>query len=330
MLPLDELVDKISKDSGTDRKHVEKLVLEKQDELSGLVSKEGAAYIVGRELGINLIKEGRQEFKIKNLVTGLSFISLEAKVIRVSDVRNFEKKGGKSGSVQNVLLGDETGTVALVLWGEDTEKFSGFSEGSSIKIINAYSKQSRGGGIELSLTKRGSIEKIEKVIEVGFGGAKINAINDHNDRFEIKDLKENMYADVRGCLVNIFRRSPFYFVCPQCGSTVDKQNVCKSHGPVQPQKNLMLSGILDDGTETIRVVLFRDLAEKIYGIKSAEINFTDLNGFYDSLLVLGKEFVVGGRAKKNNFSGELELVANKVEEVDPKKECELILKWIGV
>lgn len=83
---------------------------------------------------------------------------------------------------------------------------------------------------------------------------------------------------------------------------------------------------MDDGTGNVRVVLFRDLAEKIYGAKAEQIE--DVEKFYDGLDVLGKEIVVGGRVKKG-LSGELELVGNKLEEADAKKECEMVLKEIG-
>lgn len=327
MLSFEDLLSKISKESGQQAKEIERLVMEKQEELSGLVSKEGAAYIVGRELGVNLIKEGRQEFKIKNIVSDLRFIDLPAKVLRIFDVRNFEKNG-KKGSVQNVLLGDETGKVMLVLWGEDVQKLFGIQEGDAVRVSQAYSKKSNSiyRDVEISLSKRSTIDKIDKKIEVADGNFDKPAFEEAK-RLEIKDLQENMYAEFRGCLVHVFRRSPIYFVCPMCGSSLDKQNSCKGHGLVEkPQKSLILSGIADDGTANIRVIFFRDLAEKIYGLKAEDIGLDDLNKFYDGLDSLGKEFIIGGRVKKNNFSGELELVGNKIELVDPKQECQILLK----
>ena len=323
------LIEKISKESGKDKKDVEKLALDKQEELSGLVSKEGAAYIVGREMGVNLIREGRKEFKIKNLVSDLSFIDLEAKVLKISDVRAFEKKKGGKGSVQNILLGDETGTVYLVLWDDDIQKLSGITEGDSIKIANAFSKTSGkiGGGVELGLRKRGAVEKIEKKIEVGH--ARPSGGNFGN-RMEIKDLQEGMYADLRGCFVQLFKRNPIYFVCPHCASSLGNSGTCKSHGEVQPDKAAMLAGSLDDGTGIIRVIAFKELAEKLYGIKAGQMDLTNLDEFYSKLDFLGKEFLVGGRLKKNNFSGELEMVVNRLEEVDSKKECEVLMKELGV
>lgn len=330
MMPFEDLLSKINKESGIEIKKVESLILEKQEELSGLVSKEGAAYIVGRELGVNLIKEGRQEFKIKNIISELRSIDLTAKILKIFESRSFEKNG-KRGAVQNILLGDETGKVMLVLWGEDVQKASGLGESDVIRISQAYSKKSNSiyRDVEISLNKRGAIEKVEKKIDVLENSGP--AVFEQKSRLEIKDLQENMYGNFRGCFVHIFRRSPVYFVCPMCNSSLDKLNNCKSHGVVQnPQKNLMFAGVADDGTGSIRIVLFRDLAEKVYQIKAEEIDLTDLNKFYDGLDSLGKEFIIGGRVKKNNFSSELELVANKLEPVDPKQECKELLKEINL
>ncbi len=334
MMPFEELLSKISKESGNETKEIERLVLEKQEELSGLVSKEGAAYIVGRELGVNLIKEGRREFKIKNIISDLRFIDLAAKVLRIFDVRSFEKNG-KKGSVKNILLGDETGNVMLVLWGEDIEKAAGLQEGDVVRVSQAYSKKSNSiyRDVEISLNKRGLIEKVYQKIEA-IPEADKNGYADfaeQKNRVEIKDLQENMYAEFRGCLVHIFRRNPVYLVCPMCGSSLDKSSSCKSHGLIaQPQKNLIFSGVVDDGTANVRVIFFRDLAEKLYGMKAEYMDLSDINKFYGSLGVLGKEFIIGGRVKKNNFSGEIELLGNKIEAADPKQECQILLKELNL
>ena len=56
MYSLKDIIQEISKSSGSSESEVKKKIEEKQLELSGLVSAEGAAYIVGKELGVNLLK----------------------------------------------------------------------------------------------------------------------------------------------------------------------------------------------------------------------------------------------------------------------------------
>ena len=115
MLTLENMVKEISEKSGLKEKEVQQLIEEKQLELSGLVSSEGAAYIIGREFGINLLKEKKTQLKIKNILTGMRNVELIAKILLISKPRNFEKNG-KKGTVINLVLGDETGSIRLSLW----------------------------------------------------------------------------------------------------------------------------------------------------------------------------------------------------------------------
>jgi len=119
MLSLENIVKEISKGSGISEGDVKKKIEEKQIELSGLVSPEGAAYIVGKELGVNLLKKtAKRRLKIKNILPGMRSIDVTGKILGISDKRDFEKSG-KSGSVVNLMLADETGVVRVSLWNDE-------------------------------------------------------------------------------------------------------------------------------------------------------------------------------------------------------------------
>ena len=81
MLSTEELVKEISGKSEKGEDEVKKLIRDKQVELSGLVSEEGAAYIVGRELGVEMIRDTRRELKIKNILPDMRSVSIIAKVV---------------------------------------------------------------------------------------------------------------------------------------------------------------------------------------------------------------------------------------------------------
>ncbi|MBI4163856.1 MAG: hypothetical protein HY512_03260 [Candidatus Aenigmarchaeota archaeon] len=313
---MDELIQKISKASGVKVEEVEKRVQEKQDELSGLISKEGAAYIVGRELGVNLIKEGKRELKIKNLVAGLNAVDIKLEILKVFEKRDYEKNG-KRGSVLNLLVEDETGKTRLVLWGQDTDLVadSQLTEGDVIKVNRATVKKNNFGEVELGLGKGGSIEKVGR--SEGFKKSAKTGLDLHT-RVDIADIRDG-YFEIRGCIVQVFKRTPFFFVCPKCDGKLDGK-ICGKDGEVEPKKQLIISAVVDDGTGTIRTVFFRELAQKIVGKTDSE-NPEEIYG----KIKLGQEYVIKGKVKKSNFSGELEMVANFVDDVDPKKEAEKIL-----
>src|SRR3989338_7933441 len=112
---LDELVLKVQEGSKMSADEIKKLVSEKVEEFSGLISAEGAAHIVAKELGVNLLERISRNVKIANVVPGLNSANVTGKVIRVTEPRTFTKDGG-TGQVVNIQLADETGTIRMSLW----------------------------------------------------------------------------------------------------------------------------------------------------------------------------------------------------------------------
>lgn len=330
--PLENIIEKISAASGKTSEEVKKLVEEKQDELSGLVSQEGAAYMVGRELGVSLLKESKRQLKVKNLVSGLRSVDVLVRVSRVFDPREFQGKNGKPGKVMSMILGDETGTVRMPLWNEEIDKFKEIQEGDVLQISSAYVKMDNQGNPELRLG-RGEARKVQEEVDLP-APKKLEEISSAK-RKDISELKEGDYGEVRACLVQVFRRKkPFYEVCPECGvrmSEKDGKWECREHGQKEPDYQMVLSGVLDDGTGNIRCVFFREIAEKVFGKTVKELRDMaqkemDATVIYDKFPSLGKEFIFRGRVKKNDLAERPELVVNEVEEVDLKKEAEELLK----
>jgi len=336
---LDAQIKEISEKSGTAVEELKKLIEEKKDELSGLVSEEGAMHIVARELGVNLLKEKNRELKLANLVSGLRSVDIVGKIVNISDTRQFERNG-KQGQVLNVTLGDESGTVRMSMWNDEINVIQklGLKEGDCIKLCNGYVKIDNRNNPELRLG-RGVIEKTDANIEItktqfGTGSGAQSAANMPVKRRTICEFQEGGFEEARAALVQIFRRNPFYNVCPTCDARVTESDgtwQCDEHGKVEPKKQLVLSGVLDDGTDNIRVVFFRDIAERAFGKNTDDLvkiatEANDPMAIYDHFENLGKELIVRGRVKKNNFTDNIELVANAVEEVDLKKETGVLIK----
>jgi ssDNA-binding replication factor A large subunit len=96
--------------------------------------------------------------KITELKAGASNVSVQAKVIKKDDPREVITKFGKRLSVANITLEDDTGTIAMSLWGNDISKVG---LGDTIEVSNAYVSEFRGSP-QLSTGKFGKIEVIEK------------------------------------------------------------------------------------------------------------------------------------------------------------------------
>lgn len=328
----EQIVEKIISATGMDAEEVERRIREKQRELSDLVSREGAAYIVAKEMGLDLVSRPRQRLEIKNVVPGIRNLTLEARISRVFDIRQFEREG-KQSKVANVILADGSGTVRMSLWDEQTDILEKLKPGTAIEITGAYTKEDTRGGVEIRLSRRGAIRiletsglpGIEEIEKKGAGG-----------RMEIKDMKEGENAEVRAALVQLFETEQFYEICPECGARLRQEKIeiqpgieafawkCGTHGTVKPKVTMALSGVLDDGTGNIRVVFFRELAAKVLGMSMEEI-VARKGKVFEGTDIVGKEFIAKGRVRRNKMFDRLEFVANEVREVEPRSEISTLL-----
>jgi ssDNA-binding replication factor A large subunit len=136
-----------------------------------------------------------------------------------------------------------------------------------------------------------------------------------------KDVSPGHNIQVRGVIVRIFD-TKFFKVCEVCGKRISEINECLEHGKVAGSRRALLSIVLDDGTETLRAVLFSEQIKKL-------LNENELEG--DEFLkkrqeLLGKELIFSGQARKNKIFDSIELFVEDVKEVDIDKLIEMLEK----
>ena len=122
-LPYEEVVSILEKKANLSKEEIEERIKKKLSQLSGLISKEGAAHIVANELGVKLMEPFTGKLQIKNVMAGMRDVETAGKVMAVYEVRSFNT-GARSGKVGSFMLGDETGSVRVVLWGDQTDTLS--------------------------------------------------------------------------------------------------------------------------------------------------------------------------------------------------------------
>jgi len=91
--------------------------------------------------------------KISDITRGMSNISIEAKVIDISEPRDVQTRFGKK-NVADAILEDETGQISLTLW---EEKISSISVGDNIKVSGAFVTSFR-DKLQLNIPRNGNIE----------------------------------------------------------------------------------------------------------------------------------------------------------------------------
>ncbi|MBS3087867.1 DUF2240 family protein [Candidatus Pacearchaeota archaeon] len=300
------LVDRIAKSSGLSREEVVLKVEAKKAKLSGLISKEGAAQIIAAELGISFEEE---DLKISELIGGLRKVNVIGKVMNIFPIREFEKNDRK-GRVANFILADETGSTRVVLW--DTNHIGLIEDGrikvgDVVEIRNGSTRDS-----EIHLSSFGELKKSKIVM---------NAIKNAPAVSEgtLEEARQGMSVKVRGVVVQVFQPR-FYFVCPTCNKKVvasdDGKFKCAEHGKIEKKDKAILNFVLDDGTESMRVVMFSDQIKALVPeedladeVKSA--------AFRDEFI--GTEIYLSGRVNRNQLFNNLEIVASGIERVDVEK-----------
>ncbi|MFW5704800.1 MAG: hypothetical protein ACOCXG_03060, partial [Nanoarchaeota archaeon] len=147
MTEKEKLLGMLIEKSGKDKDEIQKKIADKINELSGLVSEEGAIYIIANELGIRLETERPKKnadlTKIEKITEPKTPVSLACKILRIYDKVTFSSQSGTQGSVRSMLVGDETGITRIVFWNEKTELLENLQDGDILKVINAYTRENQ-------------------------------------------------------------------------------------------------------------------------------------------------------------------------------------------
>jgi len=141
------------------REAVDRLIDEERAKAAGLLTEEAAAHLVASNLGLDGAGERIEaKLKIGDLTTGLSDVSLTARVIHVFPARTFTRRDGREGKVLNMLLGDSTGSVTAVFWDDkaDTVAASKVTTDKIVRVLHGYTRERR-GEIQVNVGNRGQI-----------------------------------------------------------------------------------------------------------------------------------------------------------------------------
>lgn len=247
--------------------------------------------------------------KINELEEGMSSVDVLVRVLRIYDVKEFEREDKTKGKVVNFLVGDETGVARLVLWDDDVAMVEDdrIKEGDVLKILRGYVKL-RFGEPEVNVGKYGKIvinpgEEVEAVEGVS------ESIWAEAERKKIRELKEGERAEIRGALLDVYESLRVF----------DRKD----------GKGMVINAVIDDGTGSMRAAFYDNMAEILLNITLAEA----LEGDVEEKLrkrrkeLLGREVIATVSVRHNDFTGREELVVHDINlNPDPKKEAEELLK----
>ena len=309
-IPIEKIIEKITEQTKLTDAQVQEKIDKKLEHLSGLISKEGAAHIVANELGVKLMQtEGI--LKIKDLMAGMRDIEINCKVIRKYDLRTFENAKGQ-GKVFKFLAGDDSGVTMVVLWNDKTEHEKEFKEGDVLKL-KQMNVRDNNGRLELHLGEAGEII-------VNPEGVKLETQNNYEkpERKKISELKEkDENIELFGTVVQVF--DPKFFKVNSEGRRIKEEE-----NPEGATYGAVLNIFIDDGSDNIRVVLWKNQIINFLGVSEQELlEIKDKPESFEEYKnkMLGEMMKFIGRTTKNEMFGKLEFVANVVlTEVKPEEE----------
>jgi len=157
-------INKIIENTGLTRKEIQDMVGDKKNELKGLISEEGALFIIARELGVDVKEENKEllkdiEIYISDITHNMKNINIVGRIKDIYRINKFNKSDGGIGYVSSFLLHDNTGDIRIVLWDDQVNIFNedNFEINEIVKIVNGIARKGRYDDLEIHVGRYGKL-----------------------------------------------------------------------------------------------------------------------------------------------------------------------------
>ena len=253
-------IKKIIEETGLSKSEIQTLVEEKKEELKGLISEEGALFVIAKELGVDVASENQDllndvELNISDITVNMKNIVLVGRIKDAYNVNSFNKSNGETGYVGSFLLHDKTGDIRVTLWDNQVSilKDERFARNEIVKILNGTAKSGRSGRVEIHV---GGYSKINLAPE-DVDYKKYPKIKDKS--IKIQEINEDLGSiSTEGKVMNRYPVKDFIRKDGKNGS--------------------VSSIVLRDSTGRIRITFWNEDIEKIENVEVGNyISLTNLN-----------------------------------------------------
>lgn len=242
--------------------------------------------------------------------------TLEIKVLEVEQ-KTIDGRDGET-EILNGVLGDETGRLPFTDWDPHPE----IATGESVRLEDVYVDEFRGVP-SVNITEFTTVDPIADV-----------SVDEAGTELSIRDAVESggVYDVVlTGNVIEVRDGSGLIQRCPECGRVVQNDQ-CRSHGQVDPEDDMRIKAILDDGTDTVTVILGRELTETVYG-GTLEEALEHARDAMDREVVAaeiaerieGREYRVRGALSVDEYGANLDATAFDKSDDDPATRADAVL-----
>ncbi|MFX1600581.1 MAG: DUF2240 family protein [Promethearchaeota archaeon] len=306
-------VNKIIEDTGLTRKEIQNLVEDKKNELKGLISEEGALFIIAKELGVDIKGENKELLKeieifISDITQNMKNITLYGRIKEIYKINSFEKSDGNKGYVCSFLLNDNTGDARIVLWDNQVNIFTepNFEKNELIKIINGSAKKGKYGGMEIHVGSYGKVilspEDVDykKYPKITYKSINITDIN----------LNLNSVA-IEGKIIQLFPKKEF----------------TRKDGEVGKVQSLTLL----DASGSIRITFWNEETEKLNELKINDvISVTNLNPRLSTLDSKTMELMANRNTNITIKKGDLDIKGETIKNIKELQNRRGIVSFEGI
>lgn len=284
--------------------------------------------------------------KISDLSADMRDVDIEGKVTRIFDANTWQKDD-REGKVQNIMIVDEAMMeLRVTFWNEAVDLIKDLKAGDIIRIQHGYVKE-RDGKLEYQVGRRGSVEINPK--DSSLGEIDISGVSQQtlmvSEPVRIEDIDDEMEGksiEIRGIIVTMTQKAPYYLACTSCNKKVEEENgkfTCKTCGPVdKPEYRFAYSVTVDDGSGTMMVTFFGKTGERLLQMTAKEVyDLIEQTRKEDDKLepaeviqdrILGKYIMIRGRVNRNRLRNDLEITASYMEHPDLIEESRRVKESI--
>ncbi|MBN88397.1 hypothetical protein CMO95_02240 [Candidatus Woesearchaeota archaeon] len=305
-VPIENLIKKLVEQSGLNEEEIKNKILEKTKKFDGLVSEEGAAFMVATDLNIKILDDPSTKIlKINELHPGMTGVEIICKIKRIYDSKFFEKDGRKIEYI-GIELMDETGGIRTTLWDKRAALVNEnrIKTGDVIRIKNCSIRENKYSGKDLQLIANTQIIINQDELDVKVDGVQITNLD---------NPVLNQSVKVFGTIVS-GNEPRFYMGCKTCNKKV-LEDGCATHGS-ESKKIPILSMVLDDGKGNCRITCFGDVANNFYGSELTEESEPNYLGDFVS---------VQGNIRYNKNYDRTEMTVNNINKLKAEERI-LMLK----
>jgi len=175
--------------------------------------------------------------------------TIEVTVLEV-ERRTIDGRDGET-EILSGEFGDETTRLPFTDWDPRSE----LTEGASVRLEDVYVDEFRGVP-SVNVTAFSTVEPVAEV-----------SVSDSATELSVREaVASGGVYDVllTANVIEVRDGSGLIQRCPDCGRVVQNDQ-CRDHGRVDPEDDLRVKAVLDDGTDTVTAILDRELTAAVYG-----------------------------------------------------------------